>query len=166
MIHSKVNPIGLDLALYRIQQKLDAIGWENTDVYGRLYINEKGKQKLAETHIGNGQYKEVFVDDKKNAVFGFIVGDTRQHLSLIKCSVTLICSCRLNKLYDSTELKDEETLQTVVNVIKQIVMLPNQGDIKTGLKSVFADISYEKFKFRDMYPWFNFSISFDLNYKL
>lgn len=162
---AKNSPIGLDLQLLRIQNRLDAIGWENTDVYGRLYVNERGDVKTADAHIGSGEYKEVFVDDTRNAVFGFIVDENRDSLRMIKCKVSLICSCRLDKLYETNERNDEEALLTVLNVIKPFVLIPNEGGIKTGLKNVFADISFEKFKYRDMHPYFNFAITFDLVYK-
>jgi len=165
-IYSKTNPIGLDLQLLRIQTRIESLGWENIDVYGKLYINEREKGiKVAEAHLNSGEYKDIFIDDNKSAVFGFIVDESRNNLSMIKCNVKLICSCRLDIIYNSNERMDEEALLTVLEKIRPHVLLPNQGGIKTGLANVFSDVSYEKFKFRDMNPYFNFSISFDLVYK-
>lgn len=165
-IHSKTNPIGLDLQLFRIQKRIESIGWNNIDIYGKLHINERNKGiKIIEAHVGSGEYKDVFVDDTKNAVFGFIVSDTRDKLSMIKCNVKLICSCRVDKIYNTTETMDEEAISDVLKVISEYILLVNQNNIKTGLSSVFEGISIDKFKFRNVYPWFNFSISFILTYK-
>ena len=165
-IHSKTNPIGLDLQLQRIQKRIDSIGWGDIDVYGKLQINEKNKGvKVIEAHIGSGEYKDVFVDDTKNAVFGFLVSDNRDKLAMIKCNVRLICSCRVDKIYNTTETMDEETILDVLKVISEQILQINQNNITTGFDSVFEGVSIEKFKFRNRYPWFNFSISFMLSYK-
>lgn len=164
-IHAKENPVGLDRELLRLQNRINAIGWDNIDVYGKLYVNERNGKNVAEAYVGSGEYKDVFLNDKVNATFGFIVGDARQKLTMIKCNVKLICSCNLDGLYDSTERKDEEALIEVVNLLKPVILLPNEGTITTGLKSVFTGLSTDSFKYRDLHPWFNFSISFDMTYK-
>lgn len=165
-VYSKSNPIGLDRQLFRIQNRIASLNWGDIDIYGKLYINERDKGvKVAEAYLNNGEYKDVFIDDTKNAVFGFIVSDNRDKLAMIKCNVNLICSCRVDKIYNTTERMDEEAISDVLRAISEHILLVNQNSITTGLNSVFSGLSVEKFKFRDMYPWFNFSISFSLSYK-
>lgn len=164
-VHAKANPVGLDRQLYKIQQKLDAINWNNIEVYGKMYVNKSGNDTIAEAYVASGEYKEVFIDDRETAVFGFFVGDNRSGLNMIRVPVELVCSCRLDKIYDSTERKDEEALLTVHKIIKKHTFLANEGEIRTGLENVFSRVSTERLKFRDMQPWFNFSIGFDVIYK-
>lgn len=164
-VHSKLNPIGIDKVLYKLQLKINELEWDNIDVYGRFYINERNEKKIAEAYIGDGEYKEVLLDDLKIAVFGFFVGDTRSGLNMIKTPVDLVCSVDLSRIGVSTDRNDEEALREVVRIIKRNTLLSHERDIKTGLDNVFSRISTEQFKFRDMHPYFNFSIGFDIVYK-
>lgn len=70
-VYAKSNPVGIDKRILRIQNKLDELDWGNIDVYGKLYINQKNGERIAEAYVGNGEYSEIFVDDRKTAVFGF-----------------------------------------------------------------------------------------------
>lgn len=164
-VYAKENPVGLDKRLYKLQLKINEIGWDNIDVYGKFYINERNEIKIAEAYVGNGEYREVLVDDRKTAVFGFLVGDTRSGLNMIKTPVELVCSVDLSKIGESTDRNDEEAMLQVLKIMKYNMLLDNEKEIKTGLDNVFSSISTEQFKFRDMHPYFNFSIGFDIVYK-
>jgi len=166
-VYAKTNPIGIDKKLLKIQNKLSELTWDNFDVYGKLYINQKNGEKIAEAFVGDGEYREVLIDDTKTAVFGFFIGDNRGGLNMIRVPVELVCSCRLDKIDDENERNDEEVLLTVLKKIKRETGLlePQEREIKTGLSNVFNRVSIEKFQYRDMHPWFNFSIAFDLIYK-
>lgn len=168
-IHSKVNPVGIDKRLLQFQTALNGLSWTNTEVYGRLYITEKTINKdvikIAESYSLSGEYVEVFIDDTKNAVFGFIVGDSLNADSIrITVPVKLICSCNIDAIYGSTERKDEEAMLTVLKVISSLIPNSDERDIKKKMSDVFSEISVEKLRFRDMQPWFNFSIGFNLSY--
>lgn len=166
-IYAKANPVGLDAKIHRVQQKLsDWLEWENIDIYGRLYVEKNDKnEKVALAYLSSGEYSEIFFDDKKAAVFGFFVSDTRNGVNMTEVPVELVCSCNLNALYDTTERMDEEVLTEVSRIIKFITLRPNERNIKTGLDNVFSRIDTNRIRFRDMHPWFNFSIGFDLVYK-
>lgn len=84
---------------------------------------------------------------------------------MIRVPVELVCSVRLDKLSVTTERQDEEALLEVHKIIKKETLRPQEREIKTGLSNVFNRISTERIKYRDMHPWFNFSIGFDLVYK-
>lgn len=164
-VYAKSNPVGIDKRILRIQNKLDELDWGNIDVYGKLYINQKNGERIAEAYVGNGEYSEIFVDDRKTAVFGFFVSENRSGLNMIRVPVELVCSVRLDKLSVTTERQDEEALLEVHKIIKKETLRPQEREIKTGLSNVFNRISTERIKYRDMHPWFNFSIGFDLVYK-
>jgi hypothetical protein len=168
-IHSKIAPVGIDDRLLMFQTKLNNLSWTNTEVYGRLYITErvinKSEYKIAEAYDTAGEYKEIFIDDTKTAVFGFIVGDTiSSSVPGIKVPVKMICSCNIDALYGSVERKDEETMLLVLKTVSSLLPGNEEKTINKKMADVFSEISYEKFKFRDMQPWFNFSISFNLSY--
>ena len=163
-VYSKTTPIGIDKKLYWIQNLIEAIGWTNIGVYGKLYINEKNGKKIAEAYTGNGEYSEVFVDDRLNAVFGFIVSSPRDGATVYRAKVKLICSVNLTKIYGATERSDEEAIQAVLNAIHEQIHTNNDIAIYDR-DDVFSDIDASRFKFRNMQPWYNFAIEFNLNYK-
>jgi hypothetical protein len=166
-IYAKTEPVGIDKAILKWQNRLENCFGDtiDIDVYGRLYITErKDNKKVAEAYVSEKEYRDVFLDDRKSAIFGFLVNENRTGFSLTKCNVELICSCNLEKIYGSDLRNDEETILTVLQIIQHYSLRPNQKQIKTGLANVFNGVSIDKFKFRDMQPWFNFSISFDLVY--
>ncbi|MFA5652411.1 MAG: hypothetical protein WC933_03530 [Candidatus Paceibacterota bacterium] len=165
-VYSQTNPKGIDLRIDRIQRDIERrLDWTNFDIYGRLYANERDGKKVIEAHISNNDYKEIFIDDKKTAVIGFLVGENRSGFNIIKVPVQLICSCMLNKIYDSTERKDEYVLLEMLKLIEKHTHYPNEKQVKTKFSEVFANTDISRIKFRDMHPWFNFSIEFDLIYK-
>ena len=165
MIYTKENPTGLDREIQRMQNFLDGCLTGDVDIYGKIYINEKDGVKLAEAYKGNGEYAEIFVDDRKAVVMGFLVGEKRSGVNMVKVPVELIVSCNLEKLYNTKERKEEEVIASVIHIVRRYVGFKMQTDIKTGLKNVFAKFSPERFKHRDMQPFFNFSVGFYLSYK-
>lgn len=164
MIYAKEQPIGIDKQIYRFQQKISSIGWDNMAVYGKLYVTKRKNEKIAEAYIGNGEYKEVFIDDRHSAVFGFIPSDTRNGISFVNSDVKLICSVNLNKISNTSERKDEEAMLTVISVISPLLRSDNEKLILTGIEDVFSEISINRIKHLDMHPWFNFAFTFNIQY--
>lgn len=163
--YKKPDPTGLDEVIQWIQDSIEEIGWSNTAIYGKLYVNERLNGKVAEAYVSSGEYSEVFVDDTKNAVFGFIVDGKRRGYTMIKTTARLICSINLDKIYSNLYRNDEEVMRTIVRAIDIHLLGEKFIEISTDLSEVFSGLSIDRFKFRDMHPWFNFSITFELTYK-
>lgn len=163
-IYAKASPVGIDKAIYKVQQKLNAIGWSNISVYGKLYLTIRNDKVIAEAYKSSGEYAEVFLDDKQSAVFGFIVSDNREGLSFVKAELKLICSINLDKVFDSTERKDEEAILTVLRSITPTLLSDSEGAIITDFENVFNGIDTERIKYRNMHPWLNFAVTFNVNY--
>lgn len=163
MIYAKANPVGVDREIYKFQKELDEIGW-SSDVYGKLYITKKDDINVAEAYITNGEYKEVFIDDTNDAVFGFIVSDERNGLSFVNTSLKLICSVKLDRIYSTTERMDEEAILTILRAITPLINSDNEGEIITDMESVYEGMDIERFKYRDMEPWLNFALTFNVSY--
>lgn len=164
MIFAKETPTGIDAEIFKFQQKLESIGWSNTSIYGRLYINKKNDVNIAEAYTSNGQYSEVFIDDKKHASFGFVVSNNREGLSLVKAEVKLICSVNLDKIYITKERMDEETMRSIISAVSPLLLSDNEGVIITNMEEVFSGVDTDRFKYRNMHSWFNFAITFNVSY--
>lgn len=165
-VYAKNNPVGVDEEILWFQNSIAELGWQNTDIYGRLYVNKKGKDDIAEAYIGGKDYKEVFIDDTKNAVFGFIVDGQRTGYTIYTADVKLICSLNLVNLFPNAPHRyDEEAISQVICAIDS--RIANKGDIEIATDNdiVFSEVSRDRFKYRNMHPWFNFSVKFKLRYK-
>lgn len=165
MIYVKTNPVGIDKTIAKFQSAINSIGWDDMHVYGRLYINDKEDSKVAEAYVSDREYKEVFVDDRKNAVFGFLVQPKRSGFGMIDSEIKLIGTINLSSIFGDDERKDEEALLTVLDSIRNYLSSPEEGEISTRNEDVFSEVTWERVKFRDMQPWFNFSLTFNVGYK-
>ena len=163
-IYAKASPVGVDHEIYKFQQRLNALDWSNISVYGKLYLTIRNDKVIAEAYKSNGEYGEVFLDDKQSAVFGFMVSDNREGLSFVKAELKLICSVNLNKVFVSAERKDEEAILTVLKAVTPMLLSNNEGQIITGFEDVFSGIDTERIKHRNMHPWLNFALTFNVSY--
>ena len=119
-IYSKTELEGIDNRIYRIQRDLNnRIEWSNFDIYGRLYISDDGKFKIANAYTSDGEHKDIFFDDKKTAIIGFIVDDNRDGINISVVPVNIICSCKIDKIYNSGNMNDENIIQSLLSVISR-----------------------------------------------
>jgi len=162
---AKSNPVGIDKSILRFQNELEGMRWSNTDIHGRLYINKRKDDTILEAYRPTVINNEVFLDDAKTAVLGFVADDSRDGGTRIKTNVTLICSVDLDKLYTSDTRDDEEALMETMEAIMFLIQDKESIKISTGIEKVFSMVSWERYESRNQQPWFNFSISFDLFYK-
>lgn len=78
------NPTGMDAHVYNVQKHIYPrlkIIWgisndADYDCFGRVYRNKKDNQFIAELYTGNGEYKDVYWDDRKAAISWFGTGNT------------------------------------------------------------------------------------------
>lgn len=170
-IISKSNPVGIDKRIYKIQQAIESEfsdTWDNFDVYGRLYLNEVDGKTTADAFIGGIDYSPngVFLNDTKNAEFGFIVQPSRTGMSVIQADLKLICSCNLSAIRGNTSRDDEEIMLSVLHIANKFALFPNADSIITdNIADIFSPISVDSFRFRNKHPWFSFAIQFSINYK-
>jgi hypothetical protein len=69
MLIVKQNPTGIDVAIQKVQSFLHSKlitkwGTDQYNAYGRCYRNRKEGGYIAEWYEGNGEYKEVYYDDR------------------------------------------------------------------------------------------------------
>lgn len=164
MIFAKEHPVGIEKQIYKFQEALELIGWPNTAIHGKLFVNNRDNIKIAEAYDYSGEYKEVFIDDKYSATFGFIVSENRDGLTFINTKIKLICSLNLDEIYKREERMDEESIMIVLRAITPRILSDREGEIITSFEDVFEGMDTERIKFRDMHPWVNFAITFGVTY--
>lgn len=168
MIYAKANPIGIDFMIDNLQTKLSSLAWSDKHIYGRLYLNTKSNGKiLAEAHISDKNYKDIFIDNSKAVVIGFVErGDVSIDATgkIQTSTIDVVCSTILDKIYTTTERKDEEALQQVLQIIQKTAGWHPEKIRKGNVKDVFNFMDTSSITFRDMQPYANFAISCKVNY--
>jgi hypothetical protein len=170
MLVVKDSPIGVDKAIQQKQvmlyKQLEKAGWSEYDGYGRAYRNRTPDRGfIAEAFVGGGEYKEIFWDDRLNAISFFFPADSAvDSKGSLKQEVALIFFVNVDKLKPSTLYRnDEEIRQEVLKFFGSSVV-----SIQTGVDNVLREFSGSRKRMLealvDMHPRHCFRINFNLIY--
>ena len=173
MIIARDNRVGIDAAIYRLQTLLNEnLTWLGTNIYGRIYRNKDSEGKFhPETWIEGDEYSQVFVNDNNAGNVGFYVKDVRTITSgIMEADIEIIFTVDVTGIY-GTELRDDEKAlleasQILVKAITKGFTINDSNNVKINNEKVFADFDRESIAYRDMQPYFNFSISGKLEYSI
>jgi hypothetical protein len=167
----KDDPKGIDQIIDSIQKRLNLgidIGDATSEIYPRAYKNTKNKRVnklIPEIYIGNGNYKEMFFDDRIALIAFFIVRDEKEIDSgLIKADFSIIVQANLNKLFP-TELdtrKDEELQMMFYNALNNWIY--KIDSIETGIENVYREFDVSAVLLDDMSFQHVFRINMTGNY--
>ena len=169
-----VSAYGIDVAINDVQSRLYSSlvnRWSgDIDGYGRIHKNQKIEGKFyPEYYLGNGQYKEVYYDNKRSDFF-FIVSDddpTEDEMvftSKVKC----VFMVNLDLIYpNDAERSDIKAQRDAVEMLRE----SSFGEyVITGItktvSGIFTGFDSEKIKSADIQPAHCFSINMDLSYYL
>jgi hypothetical protein len=118
MLYVKENPVGIDIPIQNFQKflyKKLCEKWGDFECYGRAYRNQKDNGYIPE--IYNGEYKDVFFDDKVSALSFFNVSDMQKQLmSQREADVSLIFCVNIQKVKNIKHRADEEVRIDVIEI--------------------------------------------------
>lgn len=125
MIKAKINPVGVDILIQRLQKHLhDRLlvtwGLQSADYvsYARCYRNRRADGYAAEWYEGDGEYKDVYYDDTKAAVSFFGIGNRTKATLGEEVSIHLVFFVNLAKLKPLIAHRaDEEVRKDVRDLI-------------------------------------------------
>lgn len=184
MLSVITNPVGIDVQIRKMQEFIHArlmdtwnldqnVAAENKlyECYSRCYRNKKDNGYVAEVYKGANQYKEVYWNDKLNAIsfFGMDGSIDQTKSGYQETDVHLVFFVNLKKLKpDSTNRADEEVRVDILNILS----FPEFGfkftGIALGLENVLKEYpgSYrdQRLKAVDMHPIHCFRLNFQLQY--
>jgi len=179
MVVTKNNPVGVDAAIQSLQLAMYAelySKWNlasdgEYDCYGRAYKTQKPKVDgfIPEVYTGGKDYKDVYLNDKVNAL-SFFHYEKNDYKLLNSASVSLIFWVNIPKIKPSIDHRaDEEVRVDVSNfIVKYIGNSEATISTITGIDRVFAEYAGwrlpESIKHRDMHPFHCFRINFNLSY--
>jgi hypothetical protein len=179
-LFQRENPKGIDQGIDILQRdlfiELVKQGWTSYDSYDRAYRNTRGSDKIPEIYIGNNEYLEVLMNDKRTATSFFLSDDKRTYdyeKLLWTQNISMIFQCNISKLYpDVLHQPDEEMINTIRLAIKSKYWDNRLSEIITGFENVYDSLklSYNKKDFTDMADFsiarFNFQMVYSNTEKI
>ena len=165
---------GIDVAINDLQKDLYSgvtSAWSgDIEGYGRVHKKIKDDKTFPEYYKGDGQYKDVYYDDKLGAGFFFIVGDddSTEDEMLFISKVKCVFMMNLERAYPSDdERSDIKAQRLVVSLLREY---DYHGYVVTGISktvsNIFSGFDTSKINTADVHPAHCFSINIDLSYYL
>ena len=164
----KTTTYGIDKIIKSVQLHLkNKLKWSGVvDIYGKVERTEKERGFTAEVWTSNKEYKEIFINDKVDAVIGFYPKTTRPIDGYNQeVVVDVICTCNLTKIFANTNRDDEKAIMDLLKVLKSANYVNSADQIKVTIPTVFSDFDTSLIKHRDMQPLFVFSIEITIKFQ-
>lgn len=170
MNYLKTDVAGVDVVIKKLQTYIydnlvEMLGVTSLDAYGRVYKNIKKDLIVPEYYASSKEYREVLLDDNKDAIMFFSPNDTSNiygSLSVQECD--LIFSVDLTSISGDNERKDEELRQQVLFLINRYNNNVKAIRVETGLQNVYSDYPGVFSYFLDMQEFHHFKITLELRY--
>jgi hypothetical protein len=175
MIATLNNPIGLNLAIQKLQEIIyEKLEQSFPDLvhysYGRCYRNRKASGYVAEYYLGGGEYREAYFDDSADIVSFFGIGGTIRDNTQQRTNVHLVVFANIEAMFPETEHRaDEEARAFFMNIFGKALFGFHYDGCDLGIENVLKEYkaSIAQLHQCDMHPLhafrLNFSISFNHN---
>lgn len=152
---------GIDKRIYNIQYALEKlILWPDIYIYGRIYRTQIENGFRPEINDHN-EYIPIFNDDKVNNEIGFYVKSRTYNGFQNDAEIDVIFTLNLNEIKET----DEQVLCHAQKWLLNTGFVHSVSNINTKLETVFADFNIENIKYRDMRPFFIFSLTCLIDYE-
>jgi len=186
MLSVKVNPVGIDYYIQKLQTKLHTVliaQWNLADstkyeAYGRCNRNKTDDGYIAEVFKSNGnEYQEIFWNDTLTALSFFGISNNIKRNVNSEADVHFVMFANLNTLALTdrdgtliTHRADEELRQMVTDVIGKNSFGFSVQSIDLWVENVLREYPGsrrdERLKYVDMHPVHCFRINLKLVYNL
>lgn len=175
MNYVQTNPVGIDRPIQNIQTFLhDRLGWANIEAYGRTY-NIAG---MPMAYIKNDEYRDLFTNDKKNAIICFITDDkhTTEYGDQFTVKIKIVFMVNLKKITNEKGTRpDSFVQQQAIECVKNVRGFRFNAGVELGIGNIFrpisglGSISSDKFNLSkiegiDMNPFHIFSLNGEIVY--
>lgn len=162
MNNLKTNPKGIDFPIQRTQiylfDKLTASLGVEIDGYGRAYVDEEQDSIMPRAYLGDGEYKELLIDDTIKGLHFFFVEKNAEVLANTGLSsnevdlIVIIDDLRKVRT-DVDHYADEEIKEEVKCIVKQF------WEMESVTKGEPALEGFDTSKLKFIYPYYVFKIT-------
>lgn len=170
MIYTLTNPKGIDVAIQNLQTFLhDKLGWENIDVYGRVYRNvTEQKGLIPEAYIADGEYRDVFLNDKKTATIFFIDDNKHETKEGIRFEgkIKIVIAVNLKKAFPNATHRADSDAEIKAIELTRLRSGFVMNELEKGIENVFSGFNTEGIKLSDIQPYHVFSINGVITYQI
>lgn len=157
----KTAPVDIDIVINAHQNYLfgkvltdDMVNSTDWESYPRVYQNPWKKGKTPELYLGNGEYREVFYDDRYKMTSFYIVSNNRPIVNgIVETEVSLIVQADIEKLFTSVSHRADEELNNLFGVASEDYFSADQfrlDGIVTGVENVYREFITDDVKLDDM----------------
>lgn len=181
MNYTITNPVGIDKEVQYTQGllfenlknkwKSEGINPNTTlDVFGRIRKNPIVNGFCPEAYVGDGEYRELFLNDEVSATICFIE-DEKDHTTddfneFYFADGKFVVMMNLKKCYPNIDHRaDQEAQIDVIAHIKRNKMFEITG-VQKGIPDIFKGYNIDKITLDDMQPFHIFAITGTMKYKI
>lgn len=173
MNYLKDNPVGIDVKINRIQEKMyqpitDL--WGSIDFFGRVYkkTRKNGSPSL-ERYVGSGEYQPV-LNSEGNKIF-FVQGSKPDiNLGQIRNDLWIVCIVKIENIRNIEHRADEEVHSDFLTELSKNISSKDIIGLEYGMSNlqrvVEDSFSFGNFKFSDIHPYHVFMVKTNISYKL
>lgn len=155
------NVTGLDLQIERAQKliydELNPLWGGDWDCFPRIYKNKRKDDNGNEYFIpeyldGVKEYtKDTLFNDRKDVTSFFLEGDNSSvNDHIIETDVSLIFSCKIDKIYTGTDRKDMKMRGDIYKVVQRLKPLWNLINIEIGVDNVYSEFKRDNLTWSDI----------------
>jgi len=164
--YTKVNPVGLDIVIDKIQKKLynelSALWNVSLDGYPRCYEIKRDKKTTVEYYIKKNEYVSLIHSDTNKFFFTCKKDIVQNSFTTYNAELEVYFILNVQDCKPSIEHRaDEEVRMDVINVLSSIGYVEVTKKITTDITSVFSGYNFE-FQ-TDMHPNHCFKVTFEVN---
>lgn len=174
MNNQTVGAVGINAAIELIKNDIyDGLNdrWNaNLDAYGRMYkLIKEGNAWTPNYYIGNGEYKELLLNDDRCIMYFEVADSETSEDSLVfrnKTKIVFLMNMEL-ALPNSSIRSDGEIIRDVVEFLRENSYERYQiTGIERSMRNIFSGINSDVFKNFNDQPYFVFAVEIDLDYYL
>ena len=166
----KTDTLGVDTPIKRIQTLLHdvlSVEWNlsKLDVYGRVYNNKRNNNIIPEYYLGNKEYKEVLLNDNREGIIFFNIGDSHVlegNEFTVDCEI--IFSLDLEAINGNEYRSDTEVHMQCFELVKRFKSIFDFKSIETGLENVYSNYRGVESYFKGMQVYHHFKIIGKITY--
>ena len=114
MLYTKEHPRGLDVLIQKLQTKIyKSLKTDKIEGYGRVYLNDDNGKIVPKHYLGNGEDKELLLNDRLTGSFFFFEdGVTKKKSSRLTTPVSLVILLNLEELTLNFKGRNDEEVKT------------------------------------------------------
>lgn len=173
MIYIKDNPRGIDKQIQKMQNLLyERLQWGDIEIYGRVYRNPSTNQNATlikpEAYVGDKEYKDVLLNDLKNATIFFVDGNYHKKIDNRYFSTELKVIVFVNLANSLPDIEHRADMEAEIQVIRLLNRFGffKQRNIEKSVDVIFKGFDTSKIKLSDMHPYHVFALQGVLEYDI